>query len=174
MKDEIQYNIGECSLGNILVAESERGICAIALGDGSSALIAYLHKLFPNAAIQPAGPEFERKLAQVITYVDAPESGFSLPLDIRGTEFQQMVWREISKIPPGTTSTYTELAKQIGSPKSVRAVANACAANKLAVVIPCHRVIQKNGSLAGYRWGLERKRLLLQREANVFGSTEHA
>lgn len=167
MIDKIQFAIGKCSLGKVLVAESERGICAIALGDEPSQLITYLQTLFPNADIQPAAAEFDPHLAQVIAFIDSPQSAFDLPLDIRGTEFQKKVWNALRKIPAGKTSTYSELAIAIDLPASVRAVASACAANKLAVVIPCHRVIQKNGSLAGYRWGVERKRALLQREAAI-------
>ncbi len=166
MNNKIHYTTGECSLGIILVAESERGICAIAFGDDETALITYLHTLFPNAAIQPAATDFANGLAEVIAFVEDPQIGLHLPLDIRGTVFQQKVWQALCEIQPGSTSTYSELAARIDSPKAVRAVASACAANKLAVVIPCHRVILKDGGLAGYRWGVERKRILLQREMN--------
>ncbi len=167
MNDKIHYMIAECSLGIILVAESVRGICAIAFNDDETALITYLQTLFPNESIRPASADFADHLSQVIAFVENPQIGLRLPLDIRGTVFQQKVWQALCEIQAGSTSTYSEIAARINSPKAVRAVASACAANRLAIAIPCHRVVKKDGSLAGYRWGIERKRELLRREATT-------
>jgi AraC family transcriptional regulator of adaptative response/methylated-DNA-[protein]-cysteine methyltransferase len=161
----VQFAIGECSLGAILVAATARGVCAILLGDDPEALTRELEELFPNAALVPGGGGFERWMAAVIGLVEQPRIGVALPLDVQGTAFQQRVWRALSKIPVGATRSYADIAKQIGAPEAVRAVAAACAANKLAVAIPCHRVVRKDGALAGYRWGVERKRSLLAKEA---------
>lgn len=150
----IHYATGQCSLGSILVARSERGVCAILLGDDD------LRARFPNATLVP---DDGRALAEVIRHVDRPGNPH-LPLDIRGTAFQQRVWEALQQIPAGKTATYAQIAERIGKPTSVRAVASACAANPVAVVIPCHRVVRSDGELAGYRWGLERKRELLKRE----------
>jgi AraC family transcriptional regulator of adaptative response/methylated-DNA-[protein]-cysteine methyltransferase len=160
----IRFAIGECSLGALLVAASERGICAILLGDDAEALARELQDRFASAELIGGEPEFEQWVAQVVGCVEAPRLGLDLPLDIRGTAFQQRVWRALREIPLGTTTTYTELASRIGAPRAVRAVASACAANPLAVAIPCHRVVRKDGALSGYRWGVERKRALLERE----------
>jgi AraC family transcriptional regulator of adaptative response/methylated-DNA-[protein]-cysteine methyltransferase len=162
---EIRFAVGECSLGSILVAQSERGVCAILLGDDPEALVRDLENRFPKATLIGGDAEFEKLVAQVIGFVEAPRLGLNLPLDVRGTAFQQRVWHALRAIPPGTSASYTEIAKRIGSPKSVRAVAQACAANSLAVAIPCHRVVRTDGGLSGYRWGVERKRALLEREA---------
>jgi AraC family transcriptional regulator of adaptative response/methylated-DNA-[protein]-cysteine methyltransferase len=162
---EIRFAVGECSLGSILVAQSERGVCAILLGDDPEALVRDLENRFPKATLIGGDAEFEKLVAQVIGFVEAPRLGLNLPLDVRGTAFQQRVWHALRAIPPGTSASYTEIAKWIGSPKSVRAVAQACAANSLAVAIPCHRVVRTDGGLSGYRWGVERKRALLEREA---------
>lgn len=163
----IRFAVGECGLGAILVAQSSLGICAILLGDDPDALLQDLEKRFPHADLIGADPDFERVVAYVIGFVQAPRLEFGLPLDIRGTVFQQRVWQALQQIPPGCTMSYTELAHRIGMPKAVRAVAAACAANALAVAIPCHRVVRSDGTLAGYRWKIERKRLLLENEANT-------
>jgi len=162
---EIRFAIGECSLGSILVARSERGVCAILLGDDPDGLARDLQDRFPRATLIGGDPEFEEVVARVVGLVEAPRVGLDLPLDVRGTAFQQRVWRALREIPPGSTVSYREIAKRIGSPGAVRAVAHACAANPLAVAIPCHRVVRSDGGLAGYRWGVERKRALLLRES---------
>ena len=162
---EIRFAVGECSLGSILVAISDRGVCAILLGDDPETLLHDLQDRFPRSDLIGGDSEFEQLAAKVIGFVEAPAIGLDLPLDIRGTAFQQRVWQALREIPAGTTMSYTDIAKRIGAPRSVRAVARACAANSLAVAIPCHRVVRNDGGLAGYRWGVERKRDLLQREA---------
>jgi AraC family transcriptional regulator, regulatory protein of adaptative response / methylated-DNA-[protein]-cysteine methyltransferase len=164
--ETIRFAIGECSLGSILVATSTKGICAVSLGDDPNRLGRELQDTFPNAKLIGADRNFERLIARVIGLIEAPRIGQSLPLDIRGTAFQRRVWRALSDIHPGSTATYSEIAAIIGAPKSVRAVASACAANKLAVTIPCHRVVRMDGQLSGYRWGVKRKRALLRREAD--------
>lgn len=161
----IQFSVGKCSLGSILVAVTGRGICAILLGDDPDALVSDLQNRFPKATLMGGDPRVEGWMAQVVGFVEIPSIGLNLPLDVRGTAFQQRVWQALTKIPPGCTTSYTEIAKKIGSPKAVRAVAQACAANSLAVAIPCHRVVRRDGALSGYRWGIERKRELLSREA---------
>ena len=161
----IRFAVGRCSLGDILVAQSERGLCAILLGDDPQALIDDLAQRFPKARLLGGDAGFERLVAEVVGLVEAPGIGLDLPLDLRGTAFQQRVWLALRTIPPGRTATYTEIAGHIGAPQAVRAVAGACAANPLAVAIPCHRVVRQDGGLAGYRWGVERKRELLAREA---------
>lgn len=166
-KIEIRFAVAECSLGSILVAQSKRGICAILLGDDPDELARDLQDRFPNANFKGGDEEFEKLVAKVISFVETPGIGLDLPLDVRGTAFQQRVWQALRKIPVGETVSYSELAERIGSPKAVRAVAGACAANKLAVAIPCHRVVRNDGGLSGYRWGVERKRDLLKREANA-------
>jgi AraC family transcriptional regulator of adaptative response/methylated-DNA-[protein]-cysteine methyltransferase len=160
----IHFSVGECSLGSILVARSERGVCAIFLGDEPEALLHDLEDRFPRAELIGGDKDFEKLVAKVVGFVEAPGTGLDLPLDIRGTAFQQRVWRALQAIPAGKTVSYAELAKRIGTPKAVRAVANACGANAIAVAIPCHRVVHKDGKLSGYRWGVERKRKLLRRE----------
>ena len=162
---EIAFAVGECSLGSILVARSQRGICAILLGDDPQALAQDLQDRFPRANLAAGDAEFENLVAQVVTLVESPAAGLDLPLDVRGTAFQQRVWQALRKIPAGSRATYSEIAARIGAPKSVRAVAQACAANALAVAVPCHRVVRSDGSLSGYRWGVERKQALLEREA---------
>jgi len=161
---EIRFAIGECSLGSILVACSERGVCAISIGDEPQALARELQDRFPNARLIGGDAAFEQLVARVVGFVEAPGLGLDLPLDVRGTAFQQRVWQALRDIPAGRTVSYAELAHRIGMPKSVRAVAQACGANALAVVIPCHRVVRSDGAPAGYRWGVERKRALLERE----------
>jgi AraC family transcriptional regulator of adaptative response/methylated-DNA-[protein]-cysteine methyltransferase len=162
---EIRFATGACTLGSILVAATRRGVCAILLGDDPQELVHDLERRFPRAQLIGADPEFERLVAQVVGLVEQPRVGTRLPLDIRGTAFQQRVWKALCRIPAGKTATYSEIAGRIGAPKAVRAVAQACAANALAVAIPCHRVVRTDGDLSGYRWGVERKRELLEREA---------
>lgn len=162
---EIRFAVGECSLGSILVAQSERGVCAILMGEEPDQLARDLQDRFPRAHLIGGDAGFEQLIAKVVGFVEAPHLGIDLPLDIRGTAFQQRVWHALRQIPVGRTASYTEIAKRIGLPKSVRAVAQACAANALAVAIPCHRVVRNDGGLSGYRWGVERKRALLEREA---------
>ena len=165
MDARIEFAIGESSLGAILVARSQRGVCAISLGDDADALLRELQDRFPRAELIGGDADFERLVAQVVGLIEQPNLGIDLPLDVRGTAFQQRVWQALRQIPPGETASYAQIAQRIGSPKSVRAVAGACAANTLAVAIPCHRVVRSDGALSGYRWGVERKRALLLREA---------
>jgi len=161
---DIRFAIGECSLGALLVAQSTRGVCAIFLGDDAAQLVRDLQDRFPHANLVGGDAEFERLVARVVGFVEAPHIGLDLPLDVRGTAFQQCVWQALSAIPPGSTASYTAIARSIGAPQSVRAVAQACAANLLAVAIPCHRVVRSDGGLSGYRWGVQRKRMLLDKE----------
>lgn len=162
---QIRFAVGQCRLGAILVAESEAGVCAVSMGDDADILVRELQDRFPKATLSGADAEFEKRVARVVGVVEAPDIGFDLPLDVRGTAFQQRVWDALRQIPPGETLTYAEVAERIGAPKAVRAVAGACAANTLAVLIPCHRVVRTDGSLSGYRWGVARKRQLLDMEA---------
>jgi AraC family transcriptional regulator, regulatory protein of adaptative response / methylated-DNA-[protein]-cysteine methyltransferase len=164
---DIRFAVGECSLGSILVARSNRGICAIFLGDDPDLLARDLQDRFPQANLIGGDAGFERLVAKVVGFVEVPALGLDLPLDVRGTAFQQRVWQALRKIPVGSTASYTDIAKLIGSPNSVRAVAQACGANALAVAIPCHRVVRNDGALSGYRWGVERKRALLEKEAHA-------
>jgi AraC family transcriptional regulator of adaptative response/methylated-DNA-[protein]-cysteine methyltransferase len=164
---EIRFAVGECSLGSILVAKSERGVCAILLGDDPNELARDLQNRFPRANLIGGDAIFEQLVSKVVGFVEAPALGLDLPLDVRGTAFQQRVWQALQKIPAGSTASYTDIANRIGSPKSVRAVAQACGANVLAVAIPCHRVVRNDGALSGYRWGVERKRALLEREGRT-------
>jgi AraC family transcriptional regulator of adaptative response/methylated-DNA-[protein]-cysteine methyltransferase len=161
--ETIGYGTGESSLGTVLVATTARGICAILIGDPPEELAADLAGRFPKARIAP-DVVFQELVERVIAYVDAPGNGIGLPLDIRGTAFQRQVWEVLQSIPAGETRSYTEVAAMIGNPKAVRAVATACASNRLAVAVPCHRVVAGDGGLAGYRWGIDRKRALLERE----------
>lgn len=163
----MRFAIGECSLGAILVAATERGVCAILLGDDPQALVRELQDRFPRADLVGGDAAFEQIVAKVVGFVEAPALGLDLPLDLRGTLFQQRVWLALRAIPAGATVSYGEIAGRIGAPTAVRAVAGACAANTLAVAIPCHRVVRKDGGLSGYRWGVERKRALLEREAET-------
>jgi AraC family transcriptional regulator of adaptative response/methylated-DNA-[protein]-cysteine methyltransferase len=160
----IEFAIGQSSLGAILVARSQRGVCAISLGDDADALLRELQDRFPRAELIGGDPSFEALVAQVVGLIEQPNLGIDLPLDVRGTAFQQRVWQALRQIPAGETASYAQIAQRIGSPKSVRAVAHACASNTLAVAIPCHRVVRSDGALSGYRWGVERKRELLSRE----------
>ena len=160
----IRFALGECSLGSILVASSEHGVCAIFLGDNPEKLLQDLQNTFSNADIMGADRDYERLVAKVVGFVETPAIGLDLPLDIRGTAFQQRVWQALREIPAGKTLSYSQLAQKIGKPKAVRAVASACAANKIAVAIPCHRVVRMDGAISGYRWGLARKASLLDKE----------
>jgi AraC family transcriptional regulator of adaptative response/methylated-DNA-[protein]-cysteine methyltransferase len=162
---EIRFAIGECSLGSILVAASDRGVCAILLGDDPEALARDLQDRFPRAQLVGGDADFEQLVARVVGMIEAPARGHDLPLDVRGTAFQQRVWQALREVPAGQTLSYSDVARRIGAPRSVRAVARAVASNPLAVAIPCHRVVRLDGDLAGYRWGVERKRALLAREA---------
>jgi AraC family transcriptional regulator of adaptative response/methylated-DNA-[protein]-cysteine methyltransferase len=161
---DIRFAVGECSLGSILVAASDKGVCAILMGDDPGALVRDLEDRFPKARLIGCDQEFEGLVARVVGFVEAPHMGLDLPLDIRGTAFQHRVWEALRKIPAGKTATYAEIAERIGQPTSVRAVAGAVAANPIAVAVPCHRVIRTGGAISGYRWGVERKRALLDRE----------
>ncbi|AOE79492.1 6-O-methylguanine DNA methyltransferase [Pseudomonas lurida] len=160
----ILFAVGQCSLGAILVAQSARGVCAILLGDDPDQLVRDLQDQFPKAELVGADQRFEQLVAQVVGLIEAPAVGLDLPLDLRGTAFQERVWQALRDIPPGSTASYAQIAERIGAPKSFRAVAQACGANSLAVAIPCHRVVRSNGELSGYRWGVERKQQLLARE----------
>jgi AraC family transcriptional regulator of adaptative response/methylated-DNA-[protein]-cysteine methyltransferase len=164
---DIHFAIGECSLGSIMVAKSERGVCSILLGEDPALLIHDLQNQFPKANLIGDESRYEDLVAKVVGLIEKPGVGLDLPLDIRGTAFQQRVWKALQQIPVGSTASYADIAKQIGMPKAVRGVAQACGANTLAVAIPCHRVIRNDGALSGYRWGVERKRVLLDREAHA-------
>jgi AraC family transcriptional regulator, regulatory protein of adaptative response / methylated-DNA-[protein]-cysteine methyltransferase len=163
----VRFAVGECSLGSILVAATERGVCAILFGDDPDALVRELQDRFGRAELIGADPAFEALVAKVVAFVEQPAGGLDLPLDVRGTAFQQRVWRALRDIRVGETASYADVAERIGAPKAVRAVAQACAANALAVAIPCHRVVRQDGALSGYRWGVERKAALLAREAGA-------
>jgi AraC family transcriptional regulator of adaptative response/methylated-DNA-[protein]-cysteine methyltransferase len=163
----LSFAVGQCSLGAILVASSTRGVAAILLGDDPEALLRDLQDRFPKAQLVGGDTGYERLVAQVVGLVEAPARGLGLPLDVRGTAFQQRVWQALREIPPGETATYSAIAQKIGAPRAVRAVAGACAANALAVAIPCHRVVRHDGDLSGYRWGIDRKRELIAREATA-------
>ena len=165
--ETIRFAIGQCSLGAILVAATDQGICAILVGDDPDALARDLQDRFPRARLEGADADFDRTVATVVGFVEAPNLGLALPLDVRGTAFQQRVWEALRAIPAGVTVSYAELAARVGMPSGARAVAGACAANPVAVAIPCHRVVRNDGALSGYRWGVERKRILLSREAAI-------
>ncbi|MFO2464320.1 bifunctional DNA-binding transcriptional regulator/O6-methylguanine-DNA methyltransferase Ada [Pseudomonas sp. 15FMM2] len=170
---DIRFAVGQCSLGAIAVAQSTRGVCAILLGDDPDKLLRDLQDQFPQANLIGADPAFEQLIAQVIGFVETPALGLDLPLDLRGTAFQERVWQALRQIPAGSTASYAEIARQIGAPGSFRAVAQACGANRLAVAIPCHRVVRSDGELSGYRWGVERKRQLLEREGSHRHDARH-
>jgi AraC family transcriptional regulator of adaptative response/methylated-DNA-[protein]-cysteine methyltransferase len=161
---DIRFAVAECFLGAILVAQSERGICAVLLGDDPASLVQDLQERFARANLQPGDEQFESVVAQVVAFIEKPSQTFDLPVDIRGTAFQARVWQALQDIPAGSTASYSDVAQRMGTPSSTRAVAQACAANPLAVLVPCHRVVRVDGGLSGYRWGVERKRALLQRE----------
>jgi AraC family transcriptional regulator of adaptative response/methylated-DNA-[protein]-cysteine methyltransferase len=160
-KNEVlRYAVGKSILGLVLAASSEKGVRAILLGDDRELLVTELQRRFPKARLTRG----DDHLAEIIACVENPKLKPALPLDVRGTAFQQRVWQALREIPAGSTLSYAQVAEKIGSPKSVRAVAGACAANAIAVAIPCHRVVRSDGNLSGYRWGVERKRALLDRE----------
>ena len=162
--DEMRYAIDDSSLGPILVARSNKGISAVLFGDDRDALERDLRGRFPSAILIDDRATLATFVNRVLAFVDEPARGLSVPLDLRGSDFQQVVWATLREIPPGSTASYTDIAHRIGRPTAVRAVAHACAANALAVVVPCHRVVRSDGGLSGYRWGIERKRTLLERE----------
>lgn len=164
---EIRFATGTSSLGVVLVASSTRGVCGILMGDDPDELVRELKDRFPRAKLIAEGCDFERIVSRVVDFLEAPGTELDLPLDVRGTAFQRRVWQALREIPVGSTMSYSEIAARIGAPGSVRAVAQACGANALAVAIPCHRVVRSDGALSGYRWGAERKRALLKREARV-------
>jgi AraC family transcriptional regulator of adaptative response/methylated-DNA-[protein]-cysteine methyltransferase len=164
--ESIRFAVGASTLGSVLVAATTKGICAISLGDDPDALIQALERRFPEAELVGGDAAFESLVAKVVGVVERPSLGSNLPLDVRGTAFQQRVWQALRETSPGTTVSYSDIAKHIDAPKSVRAVARACASNPVAVAIPCHRVVRMDGSLSGYRWGVERKQILLDREAS--------
>jgi AraC family transcriptional regulator of adaptative response/methylated-DNA-[protein]-cysteine methyltransferase len=163
----IHFAIGECSLGSVLVATSDRGVCAVLLGDDPNQLARDLQDQFPKAELIGNESGYEELVAKVVGLIQKPGLAFDLPLDIRGTVFQKKVWDALRRIPVGTTVSYADIAKQIGMPKAMRAVAQACGSNSIAVAIPCHRVVRSDGALSGYRWGVERKQELLNREAGA-------
>ncbi|TGT39130.1 bifunctional DNA-binding transcriptional regulator/O6-methylguanine-DNA methyltransferase Ada [Mesorhizobium sp. M8A.F.Ca.ET.165.01.1.1] len=169
--EEIRFAVGETSLGTILVASSRKGVASILLGQDPDALVRDLQDRFPKARLVGGDGDYEALVARVVGFVEAPALGLDLPLDVRGTAFQQRVWQALRDIPAGHTVSYAEIARRIGAPKATRAIAAACAANALAVAIPCHRVIRKDGALSGYAWGAERKRALLDREAGGTATT---
>jgi len=164
--EEIKFAVGQSYLGAILVASTKKGVAAILLGDDPNKLVRDLQDRFPKAHFIGADRDYENLVARVVGFVEEPGMGLNLPLDVRGTAFQERVWKALREVPAGTTVSYADIARRIGAPKSVRAVARACAANKLAVAIPCHRVVRNDGSLSGYAWGIERKRALIRREAS--------
>jgi AraC family transcriptional regulator, regulatory protein of adaptative response / methylated-DNA-[protein]-cysteine methyltransferase len=163
--NSIMFSIGESALGQVLVARSAAGVCAILMGSTAEELQTDLAERFPDSEIARNDGKVRADLSKVIRFIEAPKDGPDLALDMRGTPFQHRVWEALRAIPTGITVTYTELARRLGEPKSVRAVASACAANTIALAIPCHRVVRTNGAMAGYRWGVERKRALINREA---------
>jgi len=165
--ERIRYGFGDSALGGVLVARSGEGVCAILFGDDADALATDLAARFPHAHLQRDDSSMRADIKAVAGVIEAPTRDPQLPLDIRGTTFQRKVWSALRAIPRGTIASYADIAARIGTPASVRAVAGACAANPLAVVVPCHRVIKRDGGLSGYRWGIERKRALLQREASA-------
>lgn len=161
----LTFAVGICSLGALMVARNAAGICAILLGDTRTDVLNELQRRFPLAAMIEDDHRAARLFRKVTALVESPKTASDLPLDMRGTPFQQRVWRALRDIPVGSTVSYAEIAQRIGASSAVRAVAQACAANRLAIAIPCHRVVRSDGALSGYRWGIERKRMLLQREA---------
>lgn len=163
--DEIRFTISPCSLGQLLVAQSARGVSAVLFGDDAGELGRDLARRFPGAALIAGEPGHDSLAMKVVALVESPVRELDVPLDTRGTEFQRRVWQALRQIPAGSTASYSDIARRLGMPKSARAVAQACAANALAVVVPCHRAVRSDGSLSGYRWGVERKRALLEREA---------
>jgi AraC family transcriptional regulator of adaptative response/methylated-DNA-[protein]-cysteine methyltransferase len=162
--EDIQYIIQESYVGCVLVAQSEKGICSILLGDTKKILRDDLQERYPHATISEGDAALKKLSVRVLKFIENPASVIDLPLDIRGTDYQKRVWAALRKIPVGKTASYTDIANRLKTPNAARAVAGACAANSLAIVIPCHRVVKSDGALSGYRWGVERKRRLLQVE----------
>jgi AraC family transcriptional regulator, regulatory protein of adaptative response / methylated-DNA-[protein]-cysteine methyltransferase len=164
MNELIVFSTGRCALGMALVARSERGLCALLLGDDAAALVRELRQRFPGADLREDAVTLAPQVSDVLAFLDNPASGLQLSLDLRGSEFEQRVWRALQEIPAGSVQTYGEVARRVGVPRSAKEVGEACAANAIAVAIPCHRVVRKDGGLAGYRWGVRRKRALLELE----------
>jgi AraC family transcriptional regulator of adaptative response/methylated-DNA-[protein]-cysteine methyltransferase len=164
--EDICFAVGQSSLGAILVASSDKGVASILIGDDPDELVRDLQDRFPNARLVGGDTEYESMVVRVVGFVETPKIGLNLPLDVRGTAFQRRVWQALQAIPVGQTCSYSEIARSIDAPKAVRAVASACAANNIAVAIPCHRVVRNDGTLSGYAWGVERKRELIARESN--------
>jgi AraC family transcriptional regulator of adaptative response/methylated-DNA-[protein]-cysteine methyltransferase len=167
MNAHIHYDVGSTTLGEVLVATNDKGICAILLGDSERALLAELRERFFGAKLTQDSARLASAMPRVIRFIDSPVGELDLPLDPAGTQFQQRVWRALRRIPAGSTASYADIARRIAAPKSFRAVAQACGANPLAIAIPCHRVVRNDGALSGYRWGVARKRALLEREAGL-------
>ena len=165
MNTQIHFGIGDTSLGLVLVAISAKGVCSILIGDERAALARALQGRFADAELIRDDARVRREMAQVKAFIAAPATGLDLSLDLAGTDFQKRVWRALTKIPPGSTASYADVARRIDAPKSFRAVAQACGANPIALAIPCHRVVRNDGALSGYRWGVARKRALLELEA---------
>jgi len=160
----IDFAVGQCSLGSVLIARTNRGVCAILLGDDPQGLVSDLRSRFPGAVLSYGADDVEKLLAKVESFIESPGRGLDIPLDAQGTAFQRRVWGVLTRIPVGSTASYSDIARRIGAPNAVRAVAQACGANAIAVAIPCHRVVRSDGDLSGYRWGVGRKRTLLERE----------
>lgn len=168
----VSYLLGESSLDMVLVAQTPRGVCAIFMGEDSDALERALQKLYPNARradTRHASPNVKGVFAKIIAFIDAPAHELDIALDLHGTEFQQQVWQALRQVPLGQRATYAEIARAIGRPTASRAVAGACAANRVSLAVPCHRIVRSDGGLSGYRWGVARKRALLEREAAARG-----
>jgi AraC family transcriptional regulator of adaptative response/methylated-DNA-[protein]-cysteine methyltransferase len=161
---KIDYTIAKSALGKVLVAATERGVSAVYLGDAAATLVLELRDEYPRAEIAPAKDSFEHWVKEIVERVEGKPPRIELPLDLQATAFQRRVWQELQHIPRGTTRTYSQVARALGKPKAVRAVARACAINPVSIVVPCHRVIREDGNLAGYRWGLSRKEQLLALE----------
>jgi AraC family transcriptional regulator, regulatory protein of adaptative response / methylated-DNA-[protein]-cysteine methyltransferase len=164
-RETIRFTVGDSSLGRVLVAATAKGVCAILLADDADALLRNLEERFPKAQLIQSDAHLQPTVGKVVAFIEAPAAGLDLPLDLRGTPFQQRVWQALREIPAGSTASYAEIAERIGAPKEAYAVGEACASNPIALAVPCHRVVRKNGALAGYRWGFKRKRALLVREA---------
>ena len=165
MDRRVSFVVRDCSLGLALICASAQGLCALMLGDDRETLLRAARARFPNAEPSAGGADFERLATLALDMIEQPAHGWPLPLDIEGTPFQRRVWNALREIPPGATTSYAQIAERIGQPRAARAVAGACAANRIAVAIPCHRVLRGDGDLSGYRWGVARKRELLAREA---------
>lgn len=165
--DALSYAVADCDLGKVLVARSGKGVCSILLGDNAQALATDLAVRFPDATLTQNEDAMKEDLAKVLRYIETPATGLDFTLDVRGTPFQRRVWEQLRAIPAGSTVTYRELARRVGPSASPRAIGSACAANAIALAIPCHRVVRSDGDLAGYRWGIDRKRALIEREVTA-------